>query len=349
MKTVHVNTSKPYDVCIGENLLDNAASLILNVKKACRAAVISDDKVYSIYGEKLKNNLTGAGFDVCSYVFPNGEASKNLNTFSDILEFLAENHLTRTDIIVALGGGVTGDIAGFCAAVYLRGIDFVQIPTSLLAAVDSSVGGKTAVDLKGGKNLAGAFHQPVLVICDTRTFDTLDARQMSCGYAEVIKYGMIKDRELFELLESENNVPVSEIVSRCVKIKADVVEGDEFDNGARKLLNFGHTLGHAVEKYSNFVLTHGEAVAAGMAMICRISEKMGVNKEPCTDRLCRLLDKYSLPDNYDIPAEKLYELARGDKKTEGSDITLVLPESVGKCILKKMPLDEFKKILTFGI
>lgn len=143
------------------------------LKKACRAALISDDKVYSIYGEKVKNNLTGAGFDVCSYVFPNGEASKNLNTFSDILEFLAENHLTRTDIIVALGGGVTGDIAGFCAAVYLRGIDFVQIPTSLLAAVDSSVGGKTAVDLKGGKNLAGAFHQPVLVICDTRTFDTL--------------------------------------------------------------------------------------------------------------------------------------------------------------------------------
>lgn len=172
---------------------------------------------------------------------------------------------------------------------------------------------------------------------------------MSCGYAEVIKYGMIKDRELFELLESENNVPVSEIVRRCVKIKADVVEGDEFDNGARKLLNFGHTLGHAVEKHSNFVLTHGEAVAAGMAMICRISEKMGVNKEPCTDRLCRLLDKYSLPDNYDISSEKLYELARGDKKTEGSDITLVLPESVGKCILKKMPLDEFKKILTLEL
>lgn len=250
---------------------------------------------------------------------------------------------TRTDLIAALGGGVVGDVAGFAAACYLRGIDFIQIPTSLLAAVDSSVGGKTAVDLEAGKNLAGAFHQPIRVICDTNAFETLDAREKACGMGEVIKYGLMNDRTFFETLE--NTLPsYEELTARCVGNKRDIVERDEFDNGERKLLNLGHTFGHAVEKHSAFSLSHGAAVAIGMHMICRVSEKTGLAEEPLCARLDALLKKYDLPTSYPVSPEELIELSRGDKKTEGDSITPVLPVGIGKCILKKMPLHEFEKL-----
>ncbi|MGN1121518.1 MAG: 3-dehydroquinate synthase, partial [Eubacteriales bacterium] len=331
------------DVLIGKGLLADIGKLTAAVKKTCRAAILSDDRVFPLYGKTVKNSLEAAGFSTCEYIFPNGEASKTLDTFGNILEFLAGEHLTRTDLIVALGGGVVGDVAGFCAACFLRGIDFVQIPTSLLAAVDSSVGGKTAVDLKSGKNLAGAFHQPILVVCDTDTFQTLDDRQLSCGMAEVIKYGVMCDRPFFEALE-QGSLPIEDLVERCVSIKRDVVQRDEFDNGERKFLNLGHTLGHAVEKHSNFSLTHGAAVAVGMMMIARISEQRGYAKEPLTARLDAVLRRYGLPTSYAISANELFGIARGDKKTEGSSITLVIPERFGECTLQKLPLADFEPL-----
>lgn len=345
MKTVKVRTSTSYEVLIGEGLLCEVGSLVSKVKKPCKAAIISDDLVYSIYGETIKKSLEARGFEICSFAFENGEKSKTLKTYSQILDFLTSNKVSRTDIIIALGGGVVGDVAGFCAATYLRGIDFVQIPTSLLAAVDSSVGGKTAVDLPHGKNLVGAFHQPIFVICDTNTFATLDKRQISCGMAEVIKYAVICDEELFCLLEKSDAPDYVSLVERCVSIKRDIVENDEFDRGDRKLLNLGHTLGHAIEKHSNFSLTHGEAVAVGLVRICNIAEKRGYAKEKLTTRISALLERYGLPTEYDITSEELYNIATGDKKVESGTITPVIPERIGKCKVIKMTLDEFQGIL----
>lgn len=345
MTKINVKTGTEYNVLIGENLLNDTGTLVSEVKTPCKAAIISDDKVYSLYGKVVENSLEKCGFEVVSYYFENGEKSKNLATFSNILEFLAESKLTRTDIIIALGGGVVGDMAGFCASVYLRGIDFVQIPTTLLAAVDSSVGGKTAIDLEHGKNLAGAFHQPILVICDTKAFDTLDSRQISCGMAEVIKYGIICDKELFEMLENDDTPEYTALSARCISIKRDIVEKDEFEHGDRKLLNLGHTLGHAVEKHSAFTLTHGEAVAVGMMMISVIAEKHGYAKENISERLEKLLRKYGLTIKYNIAGKQLFNLATGDKKVSGGSITAVIPERIGKCLLEKMSLEEFRTLI----
>ena len=345
MKKIHVKTGTEYNVLIGENLLNDTGALVSEVKKPCKAAIISDDKVYSLYGKVVENSLEKSGFEVVSYYFENGEKSKNLATFGNILEFLAESKLTRTDIIIALGGGVVGDMAGFCASVYLRGIDFVQIPTTLLAAVDSSVGGKTAIDLEHGKNLAGAFHQPILVICDTKAFDTLDSRQISCGMAEVIKYGIICDKELFEMLENDDTPDYTTLSARCISIKRDIVEKDEFEHGDRKLLNLGHTLGHAVEKHSEFKLTHGEAVAVGMMMISLIAEKQGYAKENISVRLEKLLYKNGLPTKYNIANQQLFNIATGDKKVSGGSITAVIPQSIGHCLLEKMSLEEFRTLI----
>lgn len=343
MTTVKVNASASYCVNIGAGLLEKAGEMIKNISSPCRIAVISDDKVFSLYGKKVTESLEKSGFDVVSYTFKNGEQSKNLDTYGKILEFLAASRLSRTDMVAALGGGVVGDMAGFCAATYLRGIKYVQIPTTILAACDSSVGGKCAVDLSCGKNLAGAFHQPALVICDTNCFKTLDQRQVSCGFAEIIKYGVICDKELFESLSGD--IDIEAVLTKCVSIKRDIVQRDEKESGDRKLLNLGHTLGHAVEKHSGFSLTHGEAVAIGMVMIAKIAENEGI-ADGVSEKLLPLLEKHSLPSEYDITAKELYEISAGDKKVDGQSITLVLPAEIGECILKKISLDEFYKILS---
>lgn len=343
MEKIDVHASHPYSVCIGRGLLAEAGRLVAEVKKPCRVLVVSDDRVFALYGSALEKSLSEAGFTVDHYVFPHGEASKTLATFGDILETAADAHLTRTDLIVALGGGVVGDIAGFAAACYLRGIDFVSIATSLLAAVDSSVGGKTAVDLEAGKNLAGAFHQPRLVICDTNTFETLDARETACGMGEIVKYGLMSDRPLFECLEHTSPAPET-LVKRCVDIKRLIVERDECESGERRLLNLGHTFGHAVEAHSGFALSHGAAVAVGMHLICRASEHLGLAEEPLTARVDRVLSRYGLSTEYPISPEELYTLARGDKKASGDSITLVLPLKIGKCILQSMSLEAFRTL-----
>ena len=332
MHTVHVNTTHPYDVHIGSGLLARTGELMREVIKPCRAAIITDSTVNALYGDAVEASLQAAGYGTLRYAFEAGEQSKHLGTLGDILEFLAENHLTRSDCIVALGGGVTGDMAGFAAAVYVRGIPFVQIPTTLLAAVDSSVGGKTAVDLKAGKNLAGAFHQPSLVITDTDVIRALPPQLLSDGAAEIIKHGMLADPDLFNALCAPGwTEQMEEIISRNVAIKRDVVNADEFEAGLRQTLNLGHTFGHAIEKCSGFTITHGQGVAMGM---CIAAGAAGLS-DVCRSIMaaCRCC---ALPVSSPYSAEELAQAALSDKKRKGDRITLVLPECIGKCRLEKI-------------
>ena len=330
MTTVRVKASREYDVFIGRGLTlaeDGGAG-----RPGRRIALVSDSNVMELYGGAAKAKLEAAGYKVTPYVFPAGEASKNMGELARLLEFLAEEHFTRTDRIAALGGGVTGDLAGFAAATYLRGIEFIQIPTTVLAAVDSSVGGKTAVDLKAGKNLAGAFWQPSAVFCDIDAFSTLSPEIFADGMAEAIKYGVIRDRGLFERFE-KGIAPeeYEDIIARCVSIKRDIVEEDERDTGVRQLLNFGHTFAHGIEKCSGFRVTHGHAVAIGMVLASRLAENSGFAKEPVSMRLRGALEAFGLPTSTDIPLAELIGAAASDKKRSGDTITLILPENIGCC------------------
>ena len=339
MRCVHIDASNSYDVLIGEGLIDHAGELTARRLKPCRCAIIADDTVDELYGDRVQISFTYSGFDAVRFTFPAGEGSKRIDTLSDILEFLAEQRLSRTDLVVALGGGVTGDMAGFAAAVYCRGMRFIQIPTTLLAAVDSSVGGKTAIDLKAGKNLAGAFHQPSLVVCDTDVIRDLPEDQLACGAAEVIKYGVLYDEALFASLENGDwHDRMDEVIERCVAYKRDVVARDEFDTGDRAFLNLGHTFGHAIEQLSGLTVTHGQGVAIGMLMAACAAG--------CPDdmvlRLAKCVRSNGLSTHCPYPADRLTEAALRDKKRSGSAITLVLPEKIGKCFLKKIPVAELR-------
>lgn len=345
MITIKVNTASSYDVIIDKGILESCGEYIKkSSNNLSKIALISDDKVFGLYGDIVKKSLEDAGFKVFCHTFSNGEKSKNISVYADMLEFMAENRLTRQDAAVALGGGVCGDMAGFAAATYLRGIDYMQIPTTLLASVDSSVGGKTAIDLKHGKNLAGAFHQPSVVICDTNTFGTLDDTQTACGFAEVIKYGILYDKEFFDGL-SERKYSYDEIVAKCVDFKRNVVEADENEHGCRKFLNLGHTLGHAVEKLSNYRLTHGAAVAIGTVMIAKISENFGFAKEQISNPISEIFKKYNLPTEYNASPDEILNIAMNDKKAEFNDITLVMPRKIGECTLEKTNYELFAKMI----
>lgn len=350
MKTVHVKASREYDVLIGAGLLGRCGELIAAVHKPCTAAIITDDTVNAFYGDTVEESLISAGYRVVRFVFPHGEESKNLATFAEAQNFLAENRLSRTDLVVALGGGVVGDLAGFVAATYLRGIRFVQIPTTLLAAVDSSVGGKTAVDLPAGKNLCGCFSQPSLVICDYETLSTLPEETFADGCAEVVKYGVLADTLLFTFLE-DNGVHGEEetVITCCVSIKRDVVGADEFDHGERQKLNLGHTVGHAIEQRSNFAVSHGSAVAMGMGIIARAAAKRGLCAKEVPERIEALLEKMHLPTRTQYSAEALLEAAMRDKKIRGGTIELVVPRDIGKCELYKIDVADLAAWIQEGL
>lgn len=339
MKTRTIHASTPYEVVIGAGLLEELGSRTAAVVKGRTAVVVSDDQVFEIYGEKAENSLKNSGFFVKNFVLPHGEQSKNGENFLKLVNFLAENRLTRTDVIVALGGGVTGDLAGFAAACYLRGIACVQVPTSLLAMVDSSVGGKTAIDLPAGKNLCGAFHQPALVICDPELLNTLPAEFLTDGMAEVIKYAVLGQEGLFALLK--NGIEHWEqVIYDCVCAKAKLVEADEFDNGSRQFLNLGHTLGHSLELGSNFALSHGSAVAIGMAMMAKAACKKEMLTSENRDEIVNLLKKYNLPTETDQSREAICKTALGDKKRRGDTITLVVPVEKDECKLHPIPVEQ---------
>ncbi len=340
-----VNTSKPYNIFIERGCLDTLGGRCAALFPAgAKAAVISDSNVFPLYGERVLASLRAAGFAPSRFVFPAGEASKQLSTVGEMLGFLAEQGLTRSDFLVALGGGVTGDMAGFAAACYLRGVSFVQAPTSLLAQVDSSVGGKTAVDLPQGKNLAGAFHQPALVLIDPDTLETLPPLFFADGMGEVIKYGCIRSRTLFETLRDAGSLaPLMEsILFDCVDCKRVIVEHDEFDTGERMLLNFGHTLGHALEKAHGYTgLTHGAAVGIGMVLIARLGEHMGLTQAGTAEQIAAVLRKYGLPVSDDASLDEVIRATALDKKGLGGDLRIVLLRSIGESFVHRLPRAEF--------
>jgi len=344
-EVVDVNTSGgKYSVHIGSGL--DYGKLALSVKKPCRVVFVSDDKVFPLYGYAAQRSFSACGYQYGICILRNGEAAKNLDTLAELLDFLASEQLTRADMLIALGGGVIGDITGFASAIYLRGIDFIQLPTTVLAAVDASVGGKTGVDLKAGKNLVGAFHQPLAVLCDTDKFATLPPAVYADGMAEVIKHGMIADREMLNSLPELSAV---EMIRRNVEIKARIVEQDEFDTGARKLLNFGHTVGHAVEALSDYRISHGNAVAIGMAVITRASERSGLCETPCLCDLIPALERYNLPTRCDFSAKELAAAALHDKKRMGDSVTLVIPKSSGRAELHELPVEQLEDFIAKGL
>ena len=349
MKTIPIHTSTPYDVCIEGGCLARLGEKLTTLTAPCTVAVISDDTVFPLYGETVCESLRKAGFRVVSFVIPSGESAKNLQTYGEVLTFLAENRLTRSDLLAALGGGVVGDLTGFAAATYQRGIRYIQIPTTLLAAVDSSVGGKTAVDLSVGKNLVGAFHQPILVWCDTDTLSTLPPVTFRDGCAEVIKYGLLGDAAFFaQLAERPIAEQLESVIQRCVEMKRDVVAQDEFDTAARQLLNLGHTFGHAIEAVSNYELPHGHCVAMGMSVITRAAAAMGLCSADDAAKVEALLAQYGLPTQSPYGAAALVRSAASDKKMAGSTITLAVPEGIGNTVLRKVPGDTLTDWLRAG-
>jgi 3-dehydroquinate synthase len=348
-RTVRINVQNGYDVIIENGILSSCGTIIRPTVKNGRAAVITDSNVAPLYLQTVIAALGKADIKADSFIIEAGERSKNLDTLSEILEFLAEKRFTKSDTVIALGGGVVGDIAGFAAAVYLRGVSIIQIPTTLLSAVDSSVGGKTAVNLRSGKNLAGAFMQPAAVIFDPDALSSLPRKEFENGMAEVIKYGVLFSEELFETVKNgadSNNI--AEIAEKCVVFKGRTVENDEFDAGERKLLNLGHTIGHAIEKCSNYTISHGFAVASGMAMAARAGEKMGITQAGTAEAIEKALEKYSLPTDTSFDPCSLASCALSDKKRAGETITAVIPERIGKCRLHGISVGELEDFIKKG-
>ena len=376
MIKITVNASRKYDVLMERGSLAKAGEYVCRAigaetagqpngsgRKLC---IITDANVDTLYGQPdqaLWRSLKDAGFDVTKFVFPGGEDHKNMSTIADILEYLAEQNFTRSDMLLALGGGITGDITGFAAASYLRGIEFIQVPTSLLAVVDSSVGGKTGVNLSSGKNLAGAFWQPSLVLFDPDVLDTLSDELKLDGLAESIKAGIIADPEMFSIIgRSIGGMHLSEgsgilndtdlltkLASMAVDIKRAVVEEDERESGKRALLNLGHTVAHAIEKCSDYGISHGHAVAMGMTIISAAAEKMGWCDNDCHEQIADILQRSGFPMTCPYSAKELASAALHDKKRRGGEITLVIPEAIGKCELKKIPVDDLEKVFEAGL
>ncbi|MEA4847902.1 MAG: 3-dehydroquinate synthase [Clostridiaceae bacterium] len=354
MKTIEVSIKRSnarYGIRIVKNAREELNEYIGDRHKGKKAVIITDDSVNRLYGAPLFRGITEAGLDCHIISVSPGEKSKSLQVLTGIYDTLAGFYMDRGDIIIALGGGVTGDLAGFAAATYMRGISYIQVPTTLLAQVDSSIGGKTAVDLASGKNLVGSIYQPEAVFIDTSFLATLEDRYLRDGMAEVIKYGCIKDRRLFEKLSSYKDMQqciddMDELVYTCCSIKSTVIESDELDRGERIILNFGHTIGHAIEKYFNYEkYTHGEAVAIGMAEITRGSERIGLTEKGVGAAITEVLEKFGLPCRIDrVNKKELVEIIRSDKKFNEGFISLVLLNKLGEAFTKKV---NYKDLETF--
>ena len=350
MKSITVNASTQYDVYIGYNLTDHLPTYLRARSIEQKAVIISDSNVWPIYGNYLSSKLTDCGFNVYNYVFPAGEQSKSLDIYMDIIHYLATNQVTRADYLIALGGGVVGDLTGFVAATYLRGLNYVQIPTSILAMVDSSVGGKTAIDHPLGKNMIGAFYQPSLVICDTAFLATLPDDILRDGCAEVIKYGILYDIELFQHLEKCGlSFDYEYVISRCIELKRNVVEYDEFDRGSRQKLNLGHTFGHAIESISQYSMSHGHSVAVGMGIISASAYQMGLCSKETASRIKKIILQFGFSTNITYTASALIYQILSDKKRVGNNINLIFPIEIGNCQISATPIAELQPILEAGL
>lgn len=353
---VHVSTSsRAYDVHVVPGILDDCGALVRQSAGGQKAMVVSDTNVAPLYARRVMDSLEKAGYETAKFVFAAGEASKRAETWASCLEAIASAGLTRDDVVVALGGGVTGDLAGFAAASYMRGCSVAQVPTSLLAMVDSSVGGKTAIDLEAGKNLAGAFWQPSVVIADPTCLSTISHELLTDSCGEVIKHGVLADPKLFSQLEARPiNDPeydvdeLAAVIARNVEIKRDVVDADERERGLRQTLNLGHTIGHAVEAASNFTLGHGTCVSIGLAAIARAAASLGICSDQTAQRIERVIDAHGLYTDVDLPRDQIVRLAMSDKKRHGDGVNVVLPLEVGKVEVRRMSMAEFAKLVDAG-
>ena len=344
MHKVTVNLDKrSYDIKIEKGLLAAIGKEARKLSKAGKAAIITDANVDALYGAKLQKTLEESDFIVERIVIEPGEKSKTLQTLGDVYARMAAFGLTRSDLVITFGGGVPGDLGGFAAATFLRGIDFIQVPTSLLAQIDSSVGGKVAIDLPTGKNLVGSFYQPLGVLIDPDLLISLPKRYLHDGLAEAIKYGCIRSADLFAKLQGirddeELLANIEVIIKECCEIKARIVENDEFDTGERMVLNFGHTIGHAVEKYYNYeTYTHGEGVGIGMAALTGKTEQLGITEKGSTTLIKDILQHYGLPTEAVMEKEEVLKTIALDKKKKGGEITIVILEKIGKSRLLKIP------------
>ncbi len=350
MRKVNIDLHGGYTVYIEQGLVDNCGKLVKSICTGRSAVIISDSNVAPLYAQRVSDSLHKSGFETSVFVVGAGEESKNPENLIKAADFCVEKGLTRADVIIALGGGVITDMAGLCGALYQRGIAVCQIPTSLLAMVDSSVGGKTAVNLSKGKNMFGAFYQPSMVLCDSEVLSTLPECEFSNGMAEVIKYAVLKGGRVRELLDADNiEDNLDELIEECVKIKKEYVCEDEFDTGARQFLNLGHTVGHAIERLSNFEIAHGSAVSAGMCIVARACKELGICTQTTAEYIEELCRKFSLPTAVDMNTEDLYEASLSDKKRMGQKVTLVLVRDIGECYLEKTEVESTRNIIQKGL
>lgn len=351
-QTIEVRTGKPYKVLIDHGLLDEVGMLLSQVHRPCQAMIVSDSNVAPLYLERLRQSLESAGFRAQTSVIPAGEASKSFSVLEKLMNDWSLAGLHRSDLVVALGGGVVGDLAGFAASCYQRGIPFVQVPTTLLAAVDSSVGGKTAIDIACGKNLVGAFYQPLAVYCDVDAIATMSEHAFADGVAESIKYGVLHNPSLFERIATEKLTPVSHdldaIIADCVAYKNRIVSDDEFEKGTRQLLNLGHTFAHAIEQLSGYETSHGHAVAAGLAMMARACLRKGWSAPGTAVQIERALRANALPVNTGYDADAILEICRRDKKAGASAITIVVPQTIGDCALRTVDYETLLELIRLG-
>lgn len=336
-----------YPIFIENGIIKKSGEHISQIFSGQKIMIVSDDNVFPLYGQQVMNSLKD--YECHSLVLPHGEPTKNFQSLPKIYTAMLDAKLTRSDLVIALGGGVIGDLAGFAAASYLRGIKLVQIPTSLLAQVDSSVGGKVAVDLPQGKNLVGAFYQPKMVLIDPDVLNTLPEHFIKDGMGEVIKYGCIKDGSLFDRLCAHSSFEdlkpeLPEIIARCVDIKRIVVEADQFDTGERMLLNFGHTLAHTIEQYYNYEReSHGEAVGIGMYQITLMAEEKGLTGSGCADQIKKALDIYGLPSSCGLPVTDLTKAITLDKKNLNGKLNVVLLKELGSSYVYPTDISFFNK------
>ena len=366
MIKISISASRTYDVILEPGALGSAGTYLRAAlgmsadpaegpqhKKLC---IVTDANVNPLYGKQeqaLWTSLEAAGFSLYRYVFPGGETAKRMETVEGILDYLAENRFTRSDLLLALGGGITGDVTGFAAAVFLRGIEYVQIPTTLLAIVDSSVGGKTGVNLSAGKNLAGSFWQPALVLFDPTVLSTLPRHVLLDGIAEAIKAGVIADASIISTIRRETNPEdpafLMDLAASAIQVKRKVVEEDERDHGSRQLLNFGHTLAHAIETCSNYEISHGHAVAMGMAIVSTAADRLHWSTQRCAQDIIHILQQFRFPLQCPFSPQELTAAALQDKKIRGENITLVFPAAIGDCRLQTIPVDELEPFITCGM
>lgn len=350
MKIIKVDLgSKKYDIVVQNGLIKNLGYEINNIYINKKIAVITDENVFAIHGSYVKQALEKWHYDCKFIVIEPGESSKSMETLKSVYEQLIDFNLTRSDLIIALGGGVVGDLSGFAASTYLRGVDYVQVPTTLLAQIDSSIGGKVAVNLEQGKNLIGSFYHPKKVLIDPDVLDTLTDKFIKDGLGEVIKYACIRDSAFFQMLLSINTKEqlfnnLEYIIYTCLNIKRELIEKDEYDKGERMLLNFGHTLGHAIEKYFKYEYSHGEGVSLGMYYITEKSEALGITEPGTAEKIKNMLINFNIDDNLpDLNMNMIKDTVLLDKKNISGNMNLILLRKIGDAFIKSVPIKDINK------